>query len=140
MNSGSKNPKVLLDEIAEFMAQEAEEMSDEELLEEVGEESAFSHVEELKKHMEERAAQVRRERLADVRARYESALANRSPRPLKSRPSVVEIRRRIQQVFTNRREMPLGVAFRNGEYQSDEDLFTLWDQLCELGAVDDKES
>lgn len=140
MNSGSKNPKVLLDEIAEFMARESEEMSNEEFLEEVGEESAFSHVEELKQQMEERAARVRRERLADARARYEAALANRSPRVVKSRPSVVEIRQRVQQVFTNRGEMPLGVAFRNGEYQSDEDLFSLWDHLCELGAVDDKDS
>ena len=140
MTSDSKNPKVLLDEIAEFMARETEEMSDEEFLQELDEESVFSHVEELKQHMEERAAQVRSERLADARTRYESAMSDGAPRKARPRPSVVEIKQRIQEVFANRGEMPAGVAYRNGEYQSDEDLFSLWDHLCELGAVDDKEA
>jgi hypothetical protein len=138
MNSGNKNPKVLLDEIAEFMAMATEEMSDEELLQEAGDlGGTAAQLAGLKRKMEERVVKVRRERLAAARAKYEQTMTQRAARKLHARPPVSEIRKRIQQVFTRRGEMPLAVAWRNGEYQSDEDLLTLWDQLCELGAIKD---
>ena len=142
MRSGSKNPKILLDQIAKFMARETEEMSDEQFLEETadGTETGSLHVEKLKRLFEERAAKVRRERLAEARARYNASMANRETLPARSRPSVVEIRQRIQQLFTNGGEIPVGVAFRNGQSQSDDDLFSLWDHLCELGAIDQEDS
>jgi len=67
MGSNSKNPKFLLDQIAEFMAEEAEEMSDQELLEEAGEaaRSVGLHVEKLKRTLGERTASARREQAAE---------------------------------------------------------------------------
>jgi hypothetical protein len=140
MSRNSNDPKVLLKQIAEFMARETEEMSDEELLEELSDVtgSALLHVEKLKRLLEERSATVRRDRLAEARAKYEKAMMTRQTRVI-SRPPIAEIKLRVQEVFTNRGEMPLAIAFRNGEYQSDDDLCSLFDQLCELGVIDPKQ-
>lgn len=138
MGNGSKSHKVLLDQIAEFMARETEGMSDEDILDEALDtnESAPSNVEKLRQLLEERATKARRERLAQSRAKYDAAMAIRGARANRTRPPISEIRRRIQEVFTNRGEIASGVAFRNGEFQSDDDLLSLWDNLCELGIID----
>lgn len=139
--SGSKNPGILLDRIAEFMAQENEEISDEELLEETGAatESELAEVQKLQRRLEEQSAQARRQRLVAARAEYEATIAARKNCRASPRPPMSEIRRRIQEVFTNCGEKPVGIAFRNGDVQSDNDLISLWDRLCELGLVADRD-
>jgi hypothetical protein len=133
-----KNRTVLLDQLAEFMAQEADEMSDEELLEETGGVTGdtYARVQKLKQLLEERAAKGRQKQLASARAGYAAAMAART-RVSGNRPPIEEVRERIKTLFTNKGEVPLAVAWRNGENQTDEDLFSLWDQLCELGAIED---
>jgi hypothetical protein len=135
--SGSKNPKILLDRIAEFMAQENEEISDEELLEETGAatEAELVEVQNLQRRLEEKSAQARRERLIAARAEYEATIAARKNRAASPRPPMSEMKRRIEEVFTNCGERPVALAFRNGDVQSDNDLISLWDRLCELGLV-----
>lgn len=133
-----KNRTVLLDQLANFMVQEVDEMSAEELLEETGglTGAAYARVQELKQLLEERAAKARQKQLASARAGYAAAMAVRT-RVSGNRPPIEKIRERIKALFTNKGEVPLALAWRNGEYQTDEDLFSLWDQLCELGAIED---
>jgi hypothetical protein len=140
MGNDSKNPKILLDQIAQFMAREAEEMSDQELLDEAAETKgeAFARVDDLKRLLEERRSVARRTRLEQARANYEAALTLRKTRRVRTRPPIAQIRSHIAQLFSNGGGSSLGVAYRNAEYQSDEDVLSLWDQLYELGAIDEK--
>ena len=137
MGNGSKKHKVLLDQIAEFMARETEEMSDADILDEALDttESAPSNVEKLRRLLEERATKARRERLAQARAKYNAAMAIRGTSANRVRPPISEIRRRIQEVSAGNGGIASRVAFRNGEFQSDDDLLSLWDNLCELGVL-----
>lgn len=141
MGNGGKNPKILLDQIAEFMAREAEEMSDQELFDEASEikGEAFARVDDLRRLLEERRSVARRARLEQARAKYEAAVTLRKTRRVRSRPPIAQIKADIAQLFSNGGGLSLGVAYRNAEYQSDEDVLSLWDQLCELGAIDDGE-
>lgn len=137
MASNRKNPRVVLDVLAEFMAEQTERMSDDELLEEARDAGGpKEQLAGLRRILEERAECVSRERLAMARAKYEAAMAQRASRTSRARPPLSEIRKEILQVFTNRGEMALAVAWRNGDYQSDQDLLSLWDQLCDLGAIE----
>lgn len=140
MGNGSKNPKILLDQIAEFMAREAEEMSDSELLDEASETKgeAFARVDDLRRLLEERRLVARRTRLEQARAKYEAAVRLRQTRCVRPRPPIAQIKAHIAQLFSNGGSLSLGVAYRNAECQSDEDVLSLWDQLCELGAIDEK--
>ena len=140
MGSGSKNPKILLDQIAEFMAREAEEMSDQELLDEASEikGEAYARLDDLRRLLEERRSVTRRTRLGQARAKYEAAVKLRQTRRVGPRPPIAQIKAQIAQLFSSGGGLSLGVAYRNAEYQSDEDVLSLWDQLCELGAIDEE--
>jgi hypothetical protein len=103
-------------------------------------ESAPSNVDKLRRLLEERATKARRERLAQARANYDAAMAIRRARANRVRPPISEIRRRIKEVFTGHGEIASGVAFRNGEFHSDDDLLSLWDHLCELGVINQEDT
>lgn len=122
MERRSKNPRVLLDGISELMAEEIESTGHENLLDELSDisEAERSQLEQLRKRLD----------LRSNRARGNAA---------RSRPPAGQIRQRIGRAFTRCADLPGSVAFRNGAYQTDEDLFRLWDHLCEIGAIDDGE-
>ena len=141
MSNGGKTPNALLEQLSAFMAREVEEASDEELLDEIagGRTGALARVDQLKRHLQARVAKARRERLERGRRAYDSATQLRGVCESCVRPSVEEIRRRIAELFNQGAAATMGLAFRNGEHQSDADLISLWDQLCELGAVSGKD-
>lgn len=135
------NRSVLLEKLASFMAQEAETMSEEDLLEETGGRSglAYARVHKLKRILEDGVLRARQRRLEEARARYAIALSARPQLLVKQRPPISTIREQIKSVFASQSEASLAVAWRNGEYQTDEDFYSLWDQLCELGAIEQKD-
>lgn len=78
---------------------------------------------------------AKRERLARARESYGRAgtVANAS----KSRPSIEEIKRLVQRVIQNGAANGLAVAFRKGEKLSNSDWEGLWDDMTEMGLIDD---
>src|SRR5712692_3487376 len=107
MGSGSKNRSLLLDQLANFMAKEVEEMSDEELLEETGGAGGLAHVgaQRLRRLLKERAVKARQGRLAIARAGYSAAMANRGRKP-RARLPIGTVRERIKTLFTGGGDLP----------------------------------
>jgi hypothetical protein len=137
MDNSNRNPKALLDELSNFMAEEAETMSDEELLEEAAGTGELARVENLKRMMAGRAKKVATGRLTAARAGYEAALAAQTSRNRPALPPLAVLKVRVQELFAQESHLPLAAAWRNGEYQSESDLQSLWYELHDLGVIRD---
>ncbi len=138
MANSDKNPKEFLNDLANFMAEQVENMSDEEILEEASSCGNLAEATNLRKLMEERATKVAGERLAKARIGYEAAIAAQANCKRRAHPPLDELKQNLQDLFTRQSGMPLAAAWRNGEYQSEADLQSLWDELCDLGAIEDE--
>jgi hypothetical protein len=138
MSSEGKKHSRLLDQLAHFMAEEVEGMSYQDLLDETGGAGglAFIRSQRLKRLLEQRAIKARQDRLVKARTQYAVMIASRIHTP-RHRPAIGVIKEKIKSLFTQDGHIPFAVAWRNGEYQSDSDLLSLWDQLCDLGAFKD---
>lgn len=94
-------------------------------------EDAESLSHEFKIGMRNAAAEALREQAAGSK-RLLQAKAARRPGIL--RPSIEAIKRIVEQAF--QRDKNLGLAFRSGKSQSDDDWGTLYDDLVALGAIE----
>ena len=135
MDNRNRNPKSLLDELSNFMAEQAETISDQELLEEAAETGELARVARLRKRMAEGAAKVAANRLVAARAGYEAALAAQAMKRRPAPPPFEVLKSRVQALFAQGSDLPLAAAWRNGEYQSESDLLGLWYELYDLGVI-----
>lgn len=113
-------------------------MSEQDILDETGGVggSAYQRLAKLKSLMADRAVEAKQRQLAIARAAYESAIKEYEVDCQKiDPPPIDEVRADVRELFTNRGEIPLAIAWRNGEYQSDSDLISLWCQLRKLGVI-----
>ncbi len=78
--------------------------------------------------------EAKRARLAKARETYKQAAQRTAPT---SRPSLEEMRRRAMELIRGGAGGTLALAFRNGQKLTDADLESLWDDLQELGLLDD---
>ena len=138
MGDSNRNPKGLLDELSNFMAEEAETINDEELLEEAAHTGELARVAGLRKAMSEEAAKIAAGRLAAARSGYQAALAAHVAKPRPTPPPFNLLKVQIQALFAQESDLPLAAAWRNGEYQSESDLQGLWYELYELGVIRDE--
>ena len=77
---------------------------------------------------------AKRARLDKARETYQQ-MAQRTAST--SRPSLEEMRRRAMELIRGGAGGTLALAFRNGQELTDADLESLWDDLRELGLLDD---
>ena len=91
---------------------------------------------ELRSSALARIRQAKRERLTRARESYEkkSQVLTAS-----TRPPLTEIKRRIQRAIQDGVANRLSLAFRNGQTLSDSDWEGLWDDMEEMGILDDGE-
>jgi len=85
----------------------------------------------LKIGMRNAAAEALREQAAISKQRMANMVA---PRPRTLRPGIDALKRIVEQAF--QRDQSLGLAFRSGKRQSDDDWSTLYDDLVSLGKID----
>jgi len=135
MDNSYRKAKNLLDELSNFMAEEAETISDEELLKEAAETGELARVHKLKTMMVESVAKTAADRLAATRAGYEAALLSQAAKIRPSPPPFPVLKLRVQELFASESDLPLAAAWRNGEYQSESDLQGLWYELYDLGVI-----
>ncbi len=81
--------------------------------------------------MHNAAAEALREHAALAKQRAQSKASSRTN---SRRPAIDAIKRIVGQAF--QRDPRLGLAFRSGTRQSDEDWGTVYDDLIELGEID----
>lgn len=86
---------------------------------------------QIKSAMRETAAATLRQHLALAKARLPQKINSRAA-PL-VRPSLEQIKQIVQSVF--KADASLGLAFRNGTKQTDEDWLSLYDDLIAVGAI-----
>ena len=86
---------------------------------------------DIKIGMRNAAAEALREQAAQSKQRFERKAA---PKAGLLRPTIDAIKRMVDQAF--QRDQSLGLAFRSGKRQSDEDWRTLYDDLIALGKID----
>jgi hypothetical protein len=138
MGDSNRNPKGLLDELSNFMAEEAETITDEELLEEAAQTGELARVAGLRKAMSEGAAKIAAGRLAAARSGYQAALAAQVAKLRPTPPPFSVLKIQVQALFAQESDLPLAAAWRNGEYQSESDLQGLWYELYDLGVIRDE--
>lgn len=86
---------------------------------------------QIKETMRETAASTLRQHLAQAKGRLPQKISTRVT-PL-ARPSLEQIKQIVQGVFKT--DASLGLAFRNGTKQTDEDWLSLYDDLIAIGAI-----
>lgn len=86
---------------------------------------------QIKSAMRETAAATLRQNLALAKERLPQIINSRAA-PL-VRPSLEQIKQIVQSVF--KADTSLGLAFRNGTKQTDEDWLSLYDDLIAVGAI-----
>lgn len=77
----------------------------------------------------------KRERLAKARVIYDQT--GSISKAVKPRPSIEEIKKLVQSLIQNGTANGLALAFRKGEKLSDSDWEGLWDDMTEMGLIDD---
>lgn len=85
----------------------------------------------LRTALRETAAHVMRQRLVDAKRHIASTVAK--PAEHIAYPALDTLKRRIQVAFESQPD--LGLAFRDGKKQSENDWHSLYDDLIELGAI-----
>lgn len=133
MSNGERYEAVRkLEALRESMLEDIAAMSDEELLAEMRE-NGLDPTEIAQKLRMNALALIAKER----KQRFIqgcSLLGKNSVGPqIKRRPTLEAMKQRIQEICTMKPEFAL--AFRNGEYQSNSDIESLWDNLVELGLI-----
>jgi hypothetical protein len=78
---------------------------------------------------------AKRARLAKARETYAQAAKRPASAP---RPPLEEMRRRAMELIRGGASGSLALSFRNGKELTDTDLEGLWDDLQELGLIDDE--
>ena len=81
--------------------------------------------------MQESAAAALRHRMVLAKERMQSRPSTRSP--LAARPPMEKIKQIVQDIFQVDRD--LGLAFRGGKKQTDDDWLSLYDDLVAMGAI-----
>jgi DNA anti-recombination protein RmuC len=124
--------------IAEMIMNDVLATSDEAILAEAVEDGLdpAAKASELRSSALARIRQAKRERLTRARESYEkkSQVLTAS-----TRPPLTEIKRRIQRAIQDGVANRLSLAFRNGQTLSDSDWEGLWDDMKEMGILDDGE-
>jgi len=124
--------------IAEMIMNDVLATSDEAILAEAVEDGLdpAAKASELRSSALARIRQAKRERLTRARESYEkkSQVLTAS-----TRPPLTEIKRRIQRAIQDGVANRLSLAFRNGQTLSDSDWEGLWDDMEEMGILDDGE-
>jgi DNA anti-recombination protein RmuC len=124
--------------IAEMIMNDVLATSDEAILAETVEDGLdpAAKASELRSSALARIRQAKRERLTRARESYEkkSQVLTAS-----TRPPLTEIKRRIQRAIQDGVANRLSLAFRNGQTLSDSDWEGLWDDMEEMGILDDGE-
>lgn len=113
-----------------LVAQDALSLSAEELIQEDKEAGVDTQAEAERWRAFMRAAAARI--LREARPVRNTEYAPLSAR-VRKRPDIDELKALVRGVFSTRPE--LGLAFRDGKHQSDEDLKTLYDDLVDAGAI-----
>jgi len=86
---------------------------------------------QIKTAMRETAAATLRQYLVRAKERSPQKMSTRAT--LSVRPSLEQIKQIVQGVFKT--DASLGLAFRNGTKQTDEDWLSLYDDLIAIGAI-----
>lgn len=86
----------------------------------------------LRTNVNETLVEARRERLDQARLRLKSSQATKKVE-MRNRPSIERMKQLIQDVFV--RDTSLGLAYRDGQQQSEADWQSLWDDLVELDVL-----
>ena len=133
-NMKRRSTKLKLSALQESALEELFALPDEALLQEVLEDGADPKVQAdaLRASIMETLAKARRERLDQARLRLQSAQAITKP-ATRTRPSIDRMKQLIQDLFT--RDSSLGLAYREGKQQSDADWQSLWDDLVDMGVI-----
>ena len=139
MSHNSKETlRLKLDRLVDAFSEDVDALSDDEILNEAKEDGASVDMfaRDFKASALSMVAQTRRKLLEEARANLARSHASQSRAP-KARPTIEIIKLRIQEALSTRPQ--LAVAFRDGRKQSDEDWASLWDDLVELGAIEEKD-
>lgn len=112
--------------------------SDEDILAEAVEDGIdpINKAAELRSSALARIRIAKRDRLAKARESYDGR--GSTPKAAGPRPSVAEIKKLVQRLIQSGASNDLALAFRKGEKLSDSDWEGLWDDLLEMGLVDDE--
>ncbi|MBI5450140.1 MAG: hypothetical protein HY940_02170 [Gammaproteobacteria bacterium] len=139
MSKSTRSSTLRIKALANALAQDILNLSDEEILAEITTEEASASASAQAQAIRSSALNIltnaRRNNLLAARSGYESS-SSRHQTPA-NRPPTTEIRRRIENLFAARSDLSL--AFRNGARQSDADWESLWDDLNEMGLLDDSD-
>lgn len=122
--------------IAEAVMDDIMEATDEQILAEAAEEGIepASVAEQMRSTTLARLRKIKRSRLEKARTAYQQEAKRQ---PIKVRPSLDEMRRRVMELIRGGAGKDLSLAFRKGKELTDSDLESLWDDLHELGLLDD---
>jgi hypothetical protein len=122
--------------IAEMIMNDVLATSDEAILAEAVEDGLdpAAKASELRSSALARIRQAKRERLTRARESYEK---KSQALTASTRPPLTEIKRRIQRAIQGGGANGLSLAFRNGQTLSDSDWEGLWDDMEEMGLLDD---
>lgn len=133
-NVKRRSAKQKLSALQESALEELFALPDEALFQEVLEDGTDPKVQAdaLRASFMETLAKARRERLDQARSRLQGVHATRKPMT-KNRPSIERMKQLIQELFA--RDASLGLAYREGKQQSEADWQSLWDDLVDMGAI-----
>jgi len=122
--------------IAEAVTDDVMAATDEQILAEAVDEGVepASVAEQMRSTTLARLRKIKRSRLEKARTIYQQE--PKGP-PAKVRPSLDEMRNRVMELIRGGAGGDLSLAFRNGKELTNSDLEGLWDDLQELGLLDD---
>ncbi|OHC73126.1 MAG: hypothetical protein A3H93_07395 [Rhodocyclales bacterium RIFCSPLOWO2_02_FULL_63_24] len=122
--------------IAEAVTDDVMAATDEQILAEAVDEGVepASVAEQMRSTTLARLRKIKRSRLEKARTIYQQE--PKGP-PAKVRPSLDEMRNRVMDLIRGGAGGDLSLAFRNGKELTNSDLEGLWDDLQELGLLDD---
>lgn len=122
--------------IAEAVTDDVMAATDEQILAEAVDEGVepASVAEQMRSTTLAKLRKIKRSRLEKARTVYQQE--SKGP-PAKVRPSLDEMRNRVMELIRGGAGGDLSLAFRNGKELTNSDLEGLWDDLQELGLLDD---
>jgi inactivated superfamily I helicase len=130
----AKNLSLKLARISEALAEDVDELSDEQVLQEAREDGIDTArvAAEFRSSALSIINQAKRQRLIQARMALQQSQQSRNA-AVRARPTLTVIKSRIQEILTLKPS--LAIAFRDGKEISDDDWLSLWDDLVETGAV-----
>lgn len=128
-----------MEAIANLTKEDLLSLSDEEILAEVLAEGIdpAQEADRLRSSALDKIRLAKRERLVQARSSYDRATS--APTTAKQRPPLEEIKKLVQLVIQGGAASGLQLAFRKGKKLSNSDWEGLWDDMIEMGLIDDGE-